>query len=168
MGTELSCRKTGVFDRRCGAWRERRLLPVGEHRERPLGSRLAMPLAEQALANFMTDTVREVVRSEVLDPIRCHGKIYRAPRVFEDLLSSQPLCFNSFGELQRDLDLASRVFRSLLLRPDVRVTAIDFEHSPGRGEVRFTGDSSAFDVFVSFTAGAEHGFVGIEVNTSRR
>src|SRR5690606_6325100 len=40
----------------------------------------------------------------------------------------------------------------------------DFEYSPGRGDVRLTGDSSAFDVFVRFqTPGGKPGFVGIEV-----
>ena len=39
-----------------------------------------------------------------------------------------------------------------------------FEHSPGRGDARYTGDRSAFDVFVehSTPAGAR-GFIGIEV-----
>lgn len=144
-------------------WRERQNLPVGEHRGRPLGSRLAMPFAQNTLANFMTDTVRDVVRVEVLDPLRSEGKLYRAPRIFEDLLSSQPLCFNLFAELQRDLMAAGRVFERLLGRPDLRVVSVDFEHSPGRGDARFTGDHSAFDVFVTCEAGSELGFVGIEV-----
>lgn len=144
-------------------WRERQNLPVGEHRGRPLGSRLAMPFAQDTLANFMTDTVREVVRAEVLDPVRSEGKLYRAPRIFEDLLSSQPLCFNLFAELQRDLVLAGGVFERLLVRPGLRVVSVDFEHSPGRGDARFTGDHSAFDVFVTCEAGGELGFVGIEV-----
>lgn len=144
-------------------WRERQDLPVGEHRGRPLGSRLAMPFAQQTLSNFMTDTVRDVVRAEVLDPVRSEGKLYRAPRIFEDLLSSQPLCFNLFGELQRDLVLTGRVFERLLARRGLRVVSVDFEHSPGRGDARFSGDHSAFDVFVTCEAGRELGFIGIEV-----
>lgn len=144
-------------------WRERRDLPVGEHRGRPLGSRVAMPFARETLASFMTDTVRDVVRAEVLDPVRSEGKLYGAPRIFEDLLSSQPLCFNLFAELQRDHALAGRVFERLLARPDLRVVSVDFEHSPGRGDARFTGDHSAFDVFVTCDARGERGFVGVEV-----
>jgi hypothetical protein len=111
----------------------------------------------------MTDTVRDVVRAEVLDPVRNEGKLYRAPRIFEDLLSSQPLCFNLFAELQRDRMLAGRVFERLLARPDLRVESVDFEHSPGRGDPRFTGDHSAFDVFLTCEADGARGFVGIEV-----
>ena len=145
-------------------WREEQALPIGEHRGRPLGSRLAMPSAEDDLTNYLTNTVRAVVRREVLDPGRNQGKLYAQPRIFNDLLSSQPLCFNLFGELQRDLGLASRVFRRLTTGRIQDVTAIGFEHSPGRGDAKYTGDHSAFDVFVEYVdaAGAK-GFAAIEV-----
>jgi len=145
-------------------WREAKGLPMGEHRGQPLGSRLTMPYAKETLANFMTEAIRDVVHAEVLDPVKSAGKMYREPRIYEDLLSSQPLCFNLFGELQRDLVLASRTFGRLLVEPGLVVTAIEFEHSPGRGDARFTRDNSAFDVFVRYTSAAgRHGFVGVEV-----
>ncbi len=145
-------------------WRERQGYLIGEHNGRPLGSRLAMPFAKDTLTNYMTDTIRDVVRAEVLDPIKSADKLYREPRIFDDLLSSQPLCFNLFGELQRDLDLASAALSVLMAEPTMRVTAVAFEHSPGRGDPRFTGDHSAFDVFVAYTSGAKtQGFVAIEV-----
>ncbi len=145
-------------------WREANGIPIGEHGGKPLGSRIAMPYAKETLTNYVTDTVRDVVRAEVFDPIKSAGKMYREPRIYEDLLSSQPLCFNLFGELQRDLGLASRVFENLLVEPGLAVTAIEFEHSPGRGDQKFTGDHSAFDVFVRYTSGpGKLGFVGIEV-----
>ncbi len=123
-----------------------------------------MPYARETLANYMTETVRDVVRAEVLDPVKSAGKVYREPRIYEDLLSSQPLCFNLFGELQRDLRLASRTFERLLADPGLVVTGIEFEHSPGRGDARFTMDNSAFDVFVEYVPGTgQRGFVGIEV-----
>ena len=44
------------------------------------------------------------------------------------------------------------------------VTEEDFEFSPGRGDVRFTGDRSAFDVYVRYkTQSNGSGFIGIEV-----
>jgi len=145
-------------------WREAKGLPIGEHRGQPLGSRLAMPYAKETLANFVTQTIQDVVRAEVLDPTTSTGKMYREPRIYEDLLSSQPLCFNLFGELPRDLGLASRAFGMLLADARLVVTGIEFEHSPGRGDHKFTGDHSAFDVFVTYTsATGERGFVGIEV-----
>src|ERR1700733_13878954 len=50
-------------------WRDAHSPPIGEHRGRPLGSRLAMPFAEDPLSNYLTDTIRSVVRREVLDPV---------------------------------------------------------------------------------------------------
>src|SRR5687768_5195776 len=93
-------------------WREQNRLPMGRHAgtrgARPLGSRLAMPDAEAGLWNFLSENIQAVVRREVLDPARSKGKLYKKPRIFDDLLSSQPLCFNLFGELQCDLELATR------------------------------------------------------------
>ena len=145
-------------------WRERRELPLGEHAGRPLGSRLPMPFARDTLENYLTDTIREVVRAEVLDAKKSAGKLYGQPRIFNDLLSSQPLCFNLFGELQRDLDLATRVVASLTGGHVARVTGIEFEHSPGRRDAKYTGDRSAFDVFIEYVAGSgARGFLGVEV-----
>ena len=145
-------------------WREEQELPVGKSRGRdPLGSRIALAAAEESLLNYMTETIRGVVRREVLDTKRSKGKLYAKPRIFDDMLSSQPFCFNLFAELQQDLGLATRAFHNLSDRID-EVTAIWFEHSPGRGAEIYLGDSSAFDVFVEY-AGPKgvKGFVGIEV-----
>lgn len=145
-------------------WREEHDYPIGLHRGRPLGSRLAMPWARQTLNNYLTDTIRAVVRNEVLDKSRSAGKLYARPRIFNDLLSSQPLCFNLFAELQQDRGAASAVFRSLTAGRIAEVTGIEFEHSPGRGDARYTGDNSAFDVYVTFrTPEGKRGFAGIEV-----
>jgi hypothetical protein len=122
-----------------------------------------MPYAKDTLAAFMTETVRDVVRAEVLDVTKGAGKVYEAPRIYDNLLTSQALCFNLFGELQRDLRLASKAVGSLLREPSLEVTAIDFEYSPGRSDSRFTADKTAFDVLVVYTSGAARGFLGIEV-----
>jgi len=145
-------------------WREELRLPMGEHRGRPLGSRLAMPAAKEALSNYLTDTIRAVVRREVLDSEKSAEKLYGQPRIWNDLLSSQPLCFNLFAELQQDLVLATRALRRLTLGRIARVTGIKFEHSPGRRDAKYTGDRSAFDVFVEYvTSTGKLGFAGIEV-----
>lgn len=139
-------------------WREAKGLPIGEHRGRPLGSRLAMPFAQESLANYLTDGVRSLVRSEV----KKTEKLYKTPRIYDDLLSSQPLCFNLFGELALDHELAGRAVGRLLGK-EVKVTAVEFEHSPGRWNPRFTNDGSAFDVFVAYEASGAPGFLGVEV-----
>ena len=145
-------------------WREERDLPIGEHKGRSLGSRLEMPRAKVKRDNYLTDTIREVVGEEVLGP-KSAEKVYGKPRIFDDLLSSQPLCFNLFGELQRNLVLATRVFKRCLGSTRVgEVEKVEFEHSPGRGDDALTGDRSAFDVFVEYrTPPGGKGFVGIEV-----
>jgi len=46
----------GAFQRQArllqARWRERHGLPIGLHRGRPLGSRLAMPFVKETLANY--------------------------------------------------------------------------------------------------------------------
>ena len=146
------------------AWREQNGLPIGSYRGRPLGSRVAMPFAREHLANYLTPTIREAVRREVIDAVHGQEKLYSAPRIFDDLLSSQPLCFNLFGELQADLDAATAVGRHLWpSRVDI-VTAIEFEWSPGRGDPEYLGNRSAFDVVLfTTTPSGRLGFIGIEV-----
>lgn len=149
-------------------WREARGYAIGSHigrdGPRPLGSRLPMPWARETLANFLSEPVRQVVREEVLDPLRSRDKLFGAPRIFEDLLSSQPLAFNLFATPSRDLSLASRFIAHLTQESGLRVTAIEFEWSPGRRDPRYTGDRSAFDVFVRYDDSQGRScFLGIEV-----
>ena len=148
-------------------WREENRYEIGEvknqARTRPLGSRLQMPCARETLSNYLTENVRDVVRSEVLDLGKSKGKLYSKPRIFDDLLSSQPLCFNLFGELKKDLSLATRVMAILAPGMVSQVTDIDFEWSPGQGDPKLNGDRSAFDVYISFVtqAGAK-GSLGLK------
>jgi hypothetical protein len=149
-------------------WREEQGFACGEHRRgdhgRPLGSRLAMPWAEDSLANFLTDRIREVVRREVCDSKASRGKLFAKPRIFNDLLSSQPLCFNLFAELSFDLGLASHLVRGFTGERFREVRSISFEHSFGRGDCLYLCDRSAFDVFLECTTSTGgRGFVGIEV-----
>lgn len=145
-------------------WREGQGLPIGSSYGKPRGALVEMPLAQDRLSAFLTPTIKAVVRREVLDPKRARGKVFKRPRIFDNLLSSQPLCFNLFGELAEDLALASKVFADLSGGRVARVTGIEFEHSPGRRDPKYTGDKSAFDVFVQYEpASGGRGFIGIEV-----
>ncbi|TLM99148.1 MAG: hypothetical protein FDZ75_00780, partial [Actinobacteria bacterium] len=144
-------------------WREEQGLEPGEHAGAPLGSRLRMPEAQDQLLNYITPGVREVVQREVLGPA-AEGKLFGKPRIFNDLLSSQPLCFNLFGELTDDLELASAAIRELTGGRFSRVTGIEFEVSPGRRDPRYLNDRSAFDVFLRCEdAELRPSFIGIEV-----
>jgi hypothetical protein len=159
--------RDSAFQKQCrlqqALWREANSIPIGHKPNGDLlGSRIEWPRAKERLENFITPTVREVVRAE-LDTARSTGKLFGEPRIYDNLLSSQPLCFNLFGELSVDLKLATRVLAKLEPQIDC-VTKIRFEHSPGRGDPRYTGDHSAFDVFVEYNGSVgKRGFLGIEV-----
>ena len=76
----------------------------------------------------------------------------------------RPASARLIGELQADLDLATRVLAELWPGRVEDVIAVRFEHSPGRGDVAYTADRSAFDVFVEHTLpSGDSGFIGIEV-----
>lgn len=159
---------TSIFQRKArilqSLWRIEKEYPAGTFRGRTLGSSLEMPWAKETLANYLDESIRQVIRSEVLDAAKCQGKLYGKPRIFNNLLSSQPLAFNLFAHLKLDLQLASQVFYTLTKGRCIKITAIEFEYSPGRGDDRFTGDHSAFDVYLEYLTPAEQkGFVGIEV-----
>lgn len=146
-------------------WREARDLPMGERAQgKPLGSRLPLSFARETLENFLTDGIRECVRTELAAIRAGSEQLIDEGRLCSNLLSSQPLCFNLFGELKHDLGLAGRVL-SLLFPGRVRdVTAVRFEYCPARGDERYTGDRSAFDVFIEHrTPKGDPGFLGIEV-----
>ena len=118
----------------------------------------------ETLANYLNDTIRQVVREEVMDRSKSRGKLFSSPRIFNNLLSSQPLCFNLFGELSKHLDLATAVLNDFTSERVQEVTAVEFEVSPGPGNPKFTGDRSAFDVYVTFkTPQGGDGFIGMEV-----
>lgn len=147
-------------------WREDHDLPIGAHvtasgRRRKLGSRMAPAAGEQG-RNFMTPDVARLVGQELA--YREAGALIDEERLKTNLLASMPLTFNLLGILKLDLDLATRVFRSLW--PDLMdtVDGIYFEHSPGRGDHRFTGDYTAFDAFVTGRApNGDRTFFAVEV-----
>ena len=128
------------------------------------GSRLNMPEAKDLLLNFITDRIQQVVRKEVCDQTASQGKLFGKPRIFENLLSSQPLCFNLFAELKLDIPLATDLVKELTSGRFCKVNSIEFEFSPGRRDTKYLGDRSAFDVFIDCeTKRGGHGFIEIEV-----
>ena len=128
------------------------------------GNFLKVDFAKQTGANYLTDSIFKIVKNEV-ENAKTQGKVISEPRIWNNLLSSQPLAFNLFGELKLNGLLATKVFKELY--PDLgidKITNIKFEHSPGRKDLKYTGDSSAFDVFVEYlTISGQLSFLGIEV-----
>lgn len=146
-------------------WRKEMGLAPGVHGDGMLGSRLLMPAAKDDLSNYLTSTIKKVVRAELgLESTRSDEKMYSEPRIYDDLLSSQPLCFNLFGELKDDLGAATAWAAFLWPERVARVTRFEFEHSPGRRDPRYLGNRTAFDVYLEHTVpGGGEGFIGIEV-----
>jgi hypothetical protein len=128
------------------------------------GNFLKLDFAKATGANFLTKKIFEIVKYEVKNK-NIDGKVIQEPRIWNNLLSSQPLAFNLFGELKTNTELATIIFKELYPKRNLeRVTAIEFEYSPGRKNPKYTGDSSAFDVFIEYvTKKDEKGFFGIEV-----
>ena len=135
-------------------WRQKKGFP-----ELKYGNFLDIEFAKATKANFLTDNIKQLVTKEVAET----KGLISEPRIWNNLLSSQPLCFNLFGELSLDPNLATKYFQRLFPNLLDRVTAVKFEYSPGRGNIKYTGDHSAFDVFVEYTKGDIEGFIGIEV-----
>lgn len=150
-------------------WREDHGFKIGSYRtqkgtRRKLGSRLHLECAKQGV-NFLRSEIAKLARRESV--YREHGALIEGERLWSNLLSSQPLCFNFFGSLKLDADMGNQFFQRLF--PDFvqNVTGVYFEHSPGRRNPAFTDDHTAFDVFVTCTTNSgEKGFLAFEVKYS--
>ncbi|MDZ7859764.1 MAG: hypothetical protein U5O15_03710 [Candidatus Krumholzibacteriota bacterium] len=144
-------------------WRVRKGYPKQKNK---LGNYLPVEFAKETKANFLTNRIGNLVQSEV-DKSKVLGSMISEPRIWNNLLSSQPLCFNLFGELHFDLDLATKVFQALFPNKISKVTDVKFEYSPGRGDKNYTGDHSAFDAFIEYdNEKAQSEYIGIEVKYS--
>lgn len=151
-------------------WREKMNFPIGFQPMRakpgepfrPLGSRMELDFAEKTRANFLSDSIRSTVTNRLNNPQR--HQTLNEHRLFCDLLSSMPMCFNLFGSLSADMELANRAVHSWW--PDVpgKVCAIHFEWSPGRSiPSLYLENRSAFDVaFELELENGTRGIIGIE------
>jgi len=131
------------------------------------GNFLVLDTAEKTGANFLTKNIFKIVKAEVENK-HIDGKVIKEPRIWNNLLSSQPLAFNLFGELKENLELATKCFQCIYPNRDIKnIISIDFEYSPGRNDLKYTGDRSAFDVFIVYINKSEKKcFFSIEVKYS--
>ena len=139
-------------------WRDSKEIPVrkmeGQSKEDVYGNYTSDPEA-----NFMTMGIRTLVNNELL-PENKGGRLIEESRLRQNLLSSQPLCFNLFGELKLHLDKALQFFNLLYDDYFKSIEDIMFEYNPARRDPRLTGDRSAFE-YTSIVG--KKGFIGIEV-----
>jgi hypothetical protein len=116
-------------------------------------------------ANFLTPEIAHVVRREVA--YREIGAMIEEERLYRNLLSSMPLVFNAFVPLKQNLVQATAFLHEIIPGFSGTVTQLLFEHSPGRGNPKFTADYSAFDVVFRYTTPeGRRGFIAAEVKYS--
>jgi PD-(D/E)XK nuclease superfamily len=83
-------------------------------------------------------------------------------RLLRNMLSSQPMCFNLFGPMVHDLDLATALWKLILPGEVERVTRVEFELAPEPIN-EYLADHTAFDAFVEYwNKKGNLAFVGIE------
>lgn len=84
-------------------------------------------------------------------------------RLWADLLSSMPLCFNMFGSLVWNQAAAQWMVQRCW--PDLPAghVRVRFEHSPGRCDPEFLGNKTAFDVAFEVEAPGGVFVLGVEV-----
>lgn len=148
-------------------WREQQALPIGSHwsgrprQERRNGSRIALDVARSTGANLLSDRIRDAARKRLAQPQP--GETLDHDRLWSDLLSSMPMCFNLFGELHGDPERLAAATATLW--PDVPGVAdeVVFEWSPGRSGAKYLGDRTAFDAAILLAQpGGRRSILGIE------
>jgi hypothetical protein len=131
-------------------WREANGHPIGTQpiepkpgkRVRPVGSRLPLDYARETGANFVTPGALAAVtaRTSVVEP----HQSFDHQRLWADLLWSQALAFNLFGDLSRDAAAADRAVHAWWPDAPGTVSDVRFAHSPGRFDPSFLNSLRAF------------------------
>lgn len=142
-------------------WRTWKGYAMGKFKGEDIGNRIDTSLGEKGV-NFLTTNISKVVDKALQLGSKDHAMIMM-DRLRSNLLSSQPLCFNLFGEMSFNSDLATQFFQEIFPEEVAEVSSVVYEYSTRRGKP----DYSAFDVYVEYTSLTGHDkFFGIEVKYS--
>ncbi len=94
------------------------------------GNFLKEDFAKETGSDFLSKNIFGIIKTEVKNK-HIDGKVIKEPRIWNNLLSSQPLAFNLFGELKLNTKIATSIFQELYPERNLRkVSAIEFEYSP--------------------------------------
>lgn len=127
------------------------------------GNMLTRADGERGL-NFLTPQIFEVVRRRIQS---ARGAV-EPFRLLHNMLSSQPMCFNLFGPLVDDIDLATMLIHRLLPGQIDRVLRVEIEFAPEPAS-DYLADRTAFDAFVEYRRPDGYlGCLGIETKLSER
>ena len=145
------------------SWYRESILGVepGRHGSgRLVGSLLPKQRASDGL-NFLDQQVASYAKRRAEQVLKDGGTLDR-DRLFRNLLSSMPLCFNLFGQLGAEQPAAARVLGAMLGLEIATIDQVLVEHAPPAAKAMLE-DRTAFDAFVTYTTptGAK-GFVGVE------
>ena len=121
------------------------------------GNMLDPASAERGL-NFHSPQIHAVAKARIDES----GGLVDADRLLRNMLSSQPMSFNLFGELAHDRELATTLARALWGNHVHRVTDVRFEWAP-TPETDYLDDKTAFDAIIEYeSSDGRPGFIGIE------
>lgn len=147
------------------AWRESHGWQPGEittpREKRKSGNRVADRCVDGVACNFLSRHITHAVEHR-LDHPQPHQTLDDY-RLWHDLLSSMPMCFNLFGPLWNDPTRAAKAVAGWfpdLAQPGAPVT-IHFEWSPGRKDPAWLGDRTAFDCMIEIGTGEGRAIIGI-------
>ena len=156
-------------------WRERYGHPIGRQPHVPrrgqavrlVGSRLPLDYGRETGANFLTRGALEAARARtsVIEP----NQSFDHQRLWADLLSSEALAFNLFGDLAGDLELADRAVHAWWPDAPGRVIEVRFAHSPGRLDPAWLNSLRAFDAAFVLDAGdGRRSILAVDTNYHER
>jgi hypothetical protein len=150
-------------------WREAQGHPIGSQPIAPkpggavrlVGSRLPLAYAKETGANFLTPGAFDAAKTR-LSAKEPH-QILGAQRVWADLLWSTTVSYNLFGDLAADLALADRAIHAWWPDAPGTVSAVLFQHSPGRLDRAYLGNLIWFDAaFLLDLRDGTEGIIGID------
>jgi hypothetical protein len=95
--------------------------------------------------NFLTPEIAQMARERVAQG----GGTVESFRLFRNMLSSQPMCFNLFGLFINNRQLACRLLAPLVPEKMAEVTRVAIEWAPEPRNA-YLDDRTAFDAFIEY------------------
>ncbi len=111
---------------------------------------------EKTQKNFLSPEIVKAVKDSLKEQEKSGSGIMERDRLYNNLLSSQPLAFNFFGFLKYHKDIALAFLKTY----NAQLTSVEdvvFEYAPSS-----SNDKSAFDIGFIVKAGRHKGFIGLE------
>jgi hypothetical protein len=143
-------------------WRKEKNYPIGKSQNgTEYGNYVENEFANKTGCTFLTHRIWEIAKSE-LAKSKTSGALYQENRFISNLLTSQSMCFNIFGEFIDRKEVLVKILNELKPNLMDKITEIKFEYSPGLGDEKYLGDHTAFDVFIEYEKNNEKSFLGIE------